>query len=280
MKMKKICLLFSMITVLFSLTACSDGQGKVNFTYTDTDITYSSVVLTYNLLSMDDANKAYITAEGEEVYQTALSNFETTVEECGSFKGYRSKEDGSSIMIDLANLDTTNEEDVANLTQFLSLIDTKIEEDGDTVSVTLTAVFDERNAEIKFVYVKDSAYEYGGSNTPFKPSEITASPEYTFGEKMEKAAANTLMGMGTVFIVLIFISIIIAQFENIAKLGRKKQEVSTEGVPAVAVEPFNKQNLMDDGELAAVITAAIMEAEGAGGGSDNLVVRSIRKAKR
>lgn len=302
MKMKKIVLLFSMIAVLFSLTACSDGQGEVGFDYTDTDITLSSVMLAYNLQNMDAANKAYIVAEGEEVYQTALSNFETTKEECGDFKGYLSKEDGSSIMVDLASIDTSNEEDVAELTQFLSLVDARVEEIGENVKVTLMAVYDKRNVELCFVYEEDPAYEYGGSNTPYKPNEITTTPDYTFGEKMGKAGANTLMGMGTVFIVLIFISLIIGQFEKVAKAitsvntklsslwekikNRKNEKEETvtetvttkEGVPVPAA--VKASNPMEDAQLVAVITAAVVAANSSAGGSDKLVVRSIRKAKR
>lgn len=299
MKMKKIVLLFSMIAVLFSLTACSDGQGEVGFDYTDTDITLSSVMLAYNLQNMDAANKAYIEAEGEEVYQTALSNFETTKEECGDFKGYLSKEDGSSIMVDLASIDTSNEEDVAVLTQFLSLVDAKVEENGENVKVTLMAVYDKRNVELSFVYQEDSSYAYGGSSTPYKPSEITTTPDYTFGEKMGKAAANTLMGMGTVFIVLIFISLIIGQFEKVAKAitsvnaklsslwekiknRKNKEETETvtvnEQVPVPAA--MAASNPMEDAQLVAVITAAVAAANSSSGGSDKLVVRSIRKAKR
>lgn len=285
MKMKKIILLFSMIAVLFSLTACSDGQGEVDFIYTDTDIIWSSVALAFNLQNMDDANKAYIQAEGEEVYQTALANFESAAEECGAFRGYLSKEDGSAIMIDLTNTEISEEE----LKQFLSLIDADVEENGENVLVTLKAVYEKRQVEISFVYEGDPSYAYGGSNTPYKPSEITAAPEYTFGEQMGKAGANTLMGMGTVFIVLIFISMIISQFERInrmtTKMNDRKQAKSREENAAVwetvPVPPAaGPQNLMDDAQLVAVITAAVMAANGGQGGSDKLVVRSIRKAKR
>lgn len=289
MKMKKIILLFSMIAVLFSLTACSDGQGEVNFRYTDTDIIGSSVGLAYNLQNMDDANKAYIEAEGEEVYRTALSNFENVAEECGGFKGYLSKEDGSTIMIDLTNSEITEEE----LTQFLSFIDANVEESGENVLVTLKAVYDKRQVEISFVYEADSAYAYGGSTTPYKPSEITVAPEYTFGEQMGKAGSNTLMGMGTVFVVLIFISLIISQFERLdkalnsvgtalrnGKQAENKEEAGTVNRTVSAQPAATPQNPMDDTQLVAVITAAIAAANSSQGGSDRLVVRSIRKAKR
>jgi len=283
MKMKKVCLLFSMLTVLFSLCACSNGQEELNFSYTDTDIIYSSVMLAYNLQNMDDSNRAYINAEGEEVYQTALSNFDKATEECGTFKGYYSKEDGSSIMVDLASLDTTKEEDVATLTQFINLVDAKVEEEGANVTVTLKANYEKRVVDLTFVYEGDSKYAYGASTTPYKPTEITALPEYTLGEKMESAAANTLMGMGTVFVILIFISLIISQFERISKIGTKKQtkENTAASAPVAAPAATVTSNLMDDSQLVAVITAAIMaENVSSGNSNDKLIVRSIKRAKR
>ena len=283
MKMKKIVLLFSMIAVLFSLTACSSGQDEINFSYTDTDIIGSSVMLAYNLQSADDATKAYLNAEGEEVYKTALSNFEKAVEECGDFQGYCSKEDGSTIMIDLANLNSETDGEI--VAEFLGLIDATIVEEGANVKVTLKTVYDERNVDICFVYEEDPSYAYGGSSVAYKPAEITVIPEYTMGEKMTNAALNTLMGMGTVFIILIFISFIIAQFERISKIGQKADKEEKVAAPVVeAVQTSTSvaaPNLMDDAQLVAVITAAIMEANGtSSNGSDKLIVRSIRKAKR
>ena len=45
-----------------------------------------------------------------------------------------------------------------------------------------------------------------------KVETISFSPVYTTGEKMAKAGMNTLMGMGVVFAVLIFISWLISMF--------------------------------------------------------------------
>lgn len=287
MKRKKLFLLFSMFAVLFSLTACSDGQGHVDFAYTEPDIISASVSLAYNLQNVDDASRAYLNAEGDEVFKTGLSNFDTAKEECGSFQGYVSAADGSTIMIDFTEVDETQ------FLLFLSQVDAEVEEDGENVIVTLNAVYEKRNVALRFVYEEDTAYAYGGSSSPYQVKEITVAPEYTFGEKMGKAGANTLMGMGTVFVVLIFISIIIAQFERIAKgvtaLSNKNEDAdSKEEVKktnkkssgTAAKASSSEANPMDDTQLVAVITAAVMAASTASGGSDKLIVRSIRKAKR
>ena len=99
---------------------------------------------------------------------------------------------------------------------------------------------------------------------------------------------NTIIGMGTVFLVLIFISLVIYCFKFIPaiqkKFGRKKKSESTEPVAPVASEPMPAagpeptEELADGTELVAAITAAICAYEGTS--ADGFVVRSIRRADR
>lgn len=95
---------------------------------------------------------------------------------------------------------------------------------------------------------------------------------------MKTAAGNTLMGMGTVFLVLIFISCIISLFGFIPKLlgnrTKGKTESITENTP-VPVNTESENNLKDDSELIAVIAAAIAASEQTS--TDSFVVRSIRR---
>lgn len=110
---------------------------------------------------------------------------------------------------------------------------------------------------------------------------IEFQPVYSTGENMQSAGMNTLIGMGTVFIVLIFISLLISCFVFINKAeakykagGQAKADVSA--APAVLDAPVQQENLVDDLELVAVITAAIAASENTS--ADGLVVRSIRRA--
>lgn len=317
MKMKKVVLLFSMIAVFFSLTGCSDGQEEVTFDYTNTDIINSALYQAYQLQNLDSVYRAYLEdnaaqVEDAQILLTGLSNFDSAKEDCGEFLGYRSKEDGSTINFDYANLNSAADEESYNEASaaynlFLSLVDAEVEEKADTVVVTLTAVYSDRDVEYSFVYEENPAYAYsylltGQNVAAYKVKEINAAPEYTFREQMGKAGSNTLIGMGTVFVVLIFISLIIAQLEKIAKAitnvsnkvsawwhGRKEkkkeadgkaeeQTVSSQAAPGATVAAAS--NPMEDTQLVAVITAAVMAASVASGGSDKLIVRSIRKAKR
>ncbi len=295
MKMKKIILFFSMIAVLFSFTGCSDGQEKLDFMYTETDIIGNTIIQSYQLQSATDSYRAYLADSKEdmaEVILTAVHNFDVAIEECGSFEGYRAK-DGNSIEVDFETLDS----DAYN--SLLKNIDAKVEESGNTVLVTLTAVHSKRDVVYNFVYERNPAFDYAYEMyqqevAPYQIKEVTASADYTLSEKMGKAGANTLMGMGTVFIVLIFIAYIIGLFEKINKISeaisnwsakRKNanddsQTVESAPVAVPATVSAAPANPMDDSQLVAVITAAVVVASTANGGTDKLIVRSIRKAKR
>lgn len=106
--------------------------------------------------------------------------------------------------------------------------------------------------------------------------------EYTFGEKMTNAALNTLLGMFTVFSVLILLIALISSFNLIPKLTamfkkKDEKEASMDNTIAQIVEKEEAaEELVDDLELVAVIAAAIAASEGATS-TDGFVVRSIRK---
>ncbi len=119
-------------------------------------------------------------------------------------------------------------------------------------------------------------------------SSITTNVNYSFAENMEKAGLNTLLGMGTVFCVLILISLIISMFNLIPKIQnafKKKPETSQveKAVDGAIAQIVKQEEAMDDSELVAVISAAIAAYEAENGGSassDGFVVRSIKKRTR
>lgn len=100
---------------------------------------------------------------------------------------------------------------------------------------------------------------------------------------LKKAGINTLIGMGTVFCMLIFISLLIWLLGFVPKLfSGKKEEKTTAPAPTAApvAEQIAERETAktDDQELVAVIAAAIAAATGTS--TDAFVVRSIRKVKR
>ncbi len=93
-----------------------------------------------------------------------------------------------------------------------------------------------------------------------------------------EALVNTVIGMGTVFVVLILISFIIYLLKFVPSLldRSKKEEIVVRSENAAPVVSGNT----DDTQLVAVITAAItaaMEQEGTPVAADGLVIRSIKK---
>ena len=154
---------------------------------------------------------------------------------------------------------------------------------------------------------------------PFTPVEVEVSPVYSKGELVGQAGKNTAIGMGVVFAVLIFISFIIsllkflpllfdadikkakAEAKKAAEEAKKKTQDLIiadskiddnsrfgEEETVMLKDPGFDEDLMNDSELVAVITAAIYAASSGSGlrapaytaSNDKLVVRSIRRARK
>lgn len=119
---------------------------------------------------------------------------------------------------------------------------------------------------------------------------LTAGTETDTMGKFSKALLNTVVGMGTVFAVLIFIAILIYLIKFIPALVDMftKQDSSNDDA-SFAVDQSTTQygvsrdealveELVDDSELVAVITAAIMASMGIDAPADGLFVKSIKRA--
>ena len=108
-------------------------------------------------------------------------------------------------------------------------------------------------------------------------SSVAFNGVYTLGEKMSKAALNTVMGLAVVFIMLIFISLIIYCFKFIHEAEERAAAKKKASEPAPAPAPVVEETVEeeDDLELVAVIAAAIAASEGTD--PNGLVVRSIKR---
>lgn len=154
------------------------------------------------------------------------------------------------------------------------------DEDGNYI-VTVGVAGQNRNADLVVTYAKDlSGYV-----------SIATNVEYTFGELIQQAGLNTLLGMGTTFAVLILLSLIIALFgrlltsagkKKVAEEDKKEQEAAAKRAAAPAPAPAAPA-ASDDGQLVAVIAAAIAayraEAEPMAA-PEAFVVRKIRRIRR
>ena len=244
---KRVLLVLCMTVSLFSLSACSAGtetKGKELDPMTSMGVSQSAEGLLQNIAALDEAQakelEATLLEDKEYGLAGGVTSWMSVMNDTGAFVGVISS-------------------------------DTVLSEDDEYVS-TVMAQFEKRNVEFKMFMAE--------SDQGLMPTSITFTPEYSFGEKMEKAAMNTLLGMGTVFVVLIFISILISLFKYITAIQAAfaKQEAAAPAAPAPVVEAVEaeEEELVDDLELVAVITAAIAAASNSS--TDGLVVRSIKRA--
>lgn len=143
--------------------------------------------------------------------------------------------------------------------------------DGDTIVVTVPVTGENKNGAVELIFTNDLF---------LKMTSCTLNMNDTKGELMARAGLNTLLGMGTVFVVLVLISFIISTFGLISKAqdtSAKQSQPAAAPVAAPApVVQAEEEELSDDAELVAVIAAAIAAYEGSG--VEGFRVRSIKRS--
>lgn len=199
----------------------------------------------------------------------------------------------------------------ANLTQVSSWTDEQIEmliESDDATSASIASNWKSVKEELGgFVEVTDAQLSADGMEITghAKYEKISGSTEvevcysidqkagtatmnweidYPMGVLMQRAAMNTIMGIGIVFVALLFLSFLIGQLHIIPDMieKRTKKAAPAPAAPAaapVAAPAVEEEELVDDLELVAVITAAIAASSESTSG-DGFVVRSIKKANK
>ena len=172
-----------------------------------------------------------------------------------------------------------NREELGNFVEIESQ-EATMGEDGKTATVVSKVKYDGVSAKTN-VYVTNTVNVRDGSGT------MNWDVKYPMSKLIGEAGLNTLLGIGIVFVVLLFLSFIIGQIhwipDLLAKGSKKKEEPAKEAAPAAASAAVEtaaeEEELSDDLELVAVIAAAIAASEGSSS-TDGFVVRSIRKARR
>lgn len=107
-------------------------------------------------------------------------------------------------------------------------------------------------------------------------------------EVIQTGLVTTILGIFTVFMILLLICFVIMLFSKIVMTleGRnkpetvKKTEVINVKPQEEEPEPVEEENLIDDRELVAVITAAIAASMGGNVSPDKLVVRSLNRVRK
>lgn len=159
--------------------------------------------------------------------------------------------------------------DKDRLGAFVSVDDAVASKTEDGYSIEINSTFEKRTLKLTL----------GLNELTGKTTEMTFEPHYSLAEQMTDAGANLLVGMGTVFCVLIFIAWVISMFKYISVFEKKMKDKKDKKAPAEAPKaaapapkaaapaPAAKQ----DDVMQAVIAAAIAayEADTAGEQSEN-----------
>lgn len=154
---------------------------------------------------------------------------------------------------------------------FISIGEYDMEVTNDGPVLSTPAEFSDRSSTLEFQFDED-----------MNLTSLTVSAHYSMGEILQKAGLNTILGMGTVFVVLIFLSFVIWLLKFIPafteKRGKTQEAESAKAVADPTPESVTEEtDDTDDTELAAVIAAAIAASEGTS--ADGFIVRSIRRRK-
>ncbi len=321
MKMKKILVVVSMLAVMFSLSACSNEAEKP-FDYDDTQIVLTTMEYFTNYINVADEYADYYLSDGTAFEQSAIKGIRQARDndKVGTFQDYSAFNtalgDGT-FSIDSVDAEIVNAADSVSVTIVNKAenrdveITVKYVENADyfiqmdqyiqsglqywtSMGYTADMILAESGCEtLAEAFGVEQLLQQSGVY-PYQPEEMVVSAVYSKGELMKQAGMNTLLGMGTVFIVLIFISFIISLFKFLPALLAKKPKLPElkEEKPAVKAEPVkaavrqktSDSNLMNDTELVAVITAAVYAAAGSSGtgavSKDTLVVRSIKRVRK
>lgn len=242
--MKKRLLVLGMIACLFGLTACENAKTE---TMSEEQLAAIEVADTYisqvNEVVAQGAAEQYIAYD--ESLAKVFSSWESGMEELGSYvetTGHKVKIDGDEVIVNTA------------------ITGSALDPKGAP-----------RTADVELIY----------NSKDYMIISMVVNVNYTMGEKMTNAALNTLLGMGTVFAVLLLICFIISSFTLISKFEKKEKKSETEKSVDNTIAQIIEAEEADDTELIAVISAAIAAYEAANGGSsDGVVIRSVRKVNR
>ena len=247
---KQVLLVLCVVACLFSLTACgkTTDAGSGIDPMTEESLKQQTVTLLEQMVSIPADQMTTIVEQNRKAGSEAVA---------AGLETYVGLED--------------------DLGAYVSSGEGTVKEIDDGYEVTVDTVFEKRACAFSITITEDMTSITG----------MSFAPVYSLGENMEKAALNTLMGMGTVFIVLIFISLLISCFKYISVFENKKKAAAP-AAPAPAPAPAAQTPVAlttaapagtDDAEMERLaVMAAIIEHKRRTASSDSLVVRPIKRS--
>ncbi|MBO4591618.1 MAG: OadG family protein [Eubacterium sp.] len=334
--LKKSLLLCMLLSFIFTLAGCEKNEDlffEVN--------RESMIKTTKNIISVyydtDDTEQEYFLNDGTELEKTAVSGFlaAQTTDRVGKFMSFRDDSTAEitngangkvncSILCKYEHRDvkvtvsyTQNRKFDLDAAAFKDNLNNQAAQYGVDAETLITQSYanDDRFDVSSVDAFVESFLALQYNEMRYNPEECEVSAVYSKRELISQAGKNTIIGMGVVFAVLIFISFIISLLKYLPMLfdadirkqraekkaaeeaAKKKTEESIIGSKAseesektevAADKPAASasENLVNDSELVAVITAAIYAASGSGvrgpactASNDKLVVRSIRRVR-
>lgn len=241
----------------FSLAACGSQEETGGFQRITDEMAENCITVSQqaveSLASFDDSQLEQMEASRDDFTRYAVVEWEDATETMGAY-----------VSMGEASLEVNDEEN--------------------TVTVSIPTDFENEEGTLTFVY------DYNKDYDQMVPAYMTVQEKETIGDNLRSAGINTVMGVGTVFVILLFLVFVISLFKYVGKIGNMQKKETEKAAPApaapvqaapaasVPVPPASTE--ADDIELAIVLAAAIAAAEEDSASTDGYVVRSIRKVNR
>lgn len=273
--MKKITIFVAAVLCAFGLTACGSTEQYSKYQQSKIDAAQQNVTSVIKILeyAADGTLEAYYGTTipwdeytMEEVSETAQTIMGGEADGYGFYNAYTSFKSAQDTLGSITTIDSQNLVTTVNDEQIIV-----------TVPVTCT----NGEATVEVIYSNDQF---------LKLESASITQNFTMAEKMQKGALNTLIGISTVFIVLILICLLISCFAIIPKIQKsiadgKKAKDEPKSATEKSIDNAVNQIIAnetvdesDDLELVAVIAAAIAAYEGSAT-TEGYVVRSIRRRR-
>ena len=245
--MKKLKALLGVITCVFALTACGGASNPARIQGE----------------TLDQQTEAMLVQSGEQAV-----SYMQQIDAAGGIDQYKD----DKILFPALESWHSSAADIGTVNGFTNEYAVQTADDEYTINIGIDGT--DHDANVVIVASSDGQQ--------LKTDSITTNVNYSLGEMMGQAGLNTVLGMGTTFIVLIILMALISLFKYIPKLqaafAKKPEEKEAPApAPAAAAAPVVQET--DDNELIAVIAAAVAASEGSAT-TDGYVVRSIRKSRK
>lgn len=227
--MKKFISILAVMTCVFTLTACSGTTTTLEGEPLSTEesaglIAQGESMIDYLQLLADGTELDE--QLDETVFKAALQSWENAITDIGEINGYENEY--------------------------------AVQSDKNEVSVNIGIIGSDHDANF-VVVLNEKATSYDELYT-----SLTTNVTYSFAELMKQAALNTVLGMGTTFIVLILLAVLIYLFRYLPGLlgmNKKAEEApAPKAAPAVAA-PAAAPAASVDNDVLVAIQAAITAYE-------------------